>query len=56
MMNMAINAYLGTNDPINGVTGREDGKNVLYISLEMSKEQLEQRVDANIAHTSQRTY
>ena len=54
MMNMAINAYLGSNDPINGVTGRKDGKNVLYISLEMSKEQLEQRVDANIAYIPHR--
>jgi replicative DNA helicase len=54
MMNMAINAYMGTNDPVNGVTGRKDGKNVLYISLEMSKEQLEQRVDANIAHIPHR--
>lgn len=49
MMNMAINAWLGTNSPIDGVCGRGDGKNILYISLEMSKKQLEQRVDANVA-------
>jgi replicative DNA helicase len=49
MMNMAINAWKGSNDPCSGVTGRTDGRNVLYISLEMSKPQLEQRVDANLA-------
>jgi replicative DNA helicase len=49
MMNMAINAWRGSNDPAEGVIGHPDGKNVLYISLEMSKQQLEQRLDANIA-------
>lgn len=54
MMNMAINAYKGSNDPTTGVVSKDDGKNVLYISLEMSKEQLEQRVDANLAHVPHR--
>jgi len=49
MMNMAINAWRGSNDPANGIVGQPDGKNVLYISLEMSKQQLEQRLDANLA-------
>lgn len=49
MMNMAINAWRGSNDPAEGITGHPDGKNVLYISLEMSKQQLEHRLDANIA-------
>jgi replicative DNA helicase len=49
MMNMAINAWRGSNDPAEGVVGHPDGKNVLYISLEMSKQQLEQRLDANLA-------
>ena len=49
MMNMAINAWRGSNDPAEGITGHPDGKNVLYISLEMSKQQLEQRLDANLA-------
>lgn len=50
MMNMAINAWLGSNNPniFNG-NYADDGKNVLYVTLEMSKRQLEQRVDANIA-------
>jgi replicative DNA helicase len=50
MMNMAINAWLGTNDPscFDG-TYQNDGKNVIYVTLEMSKKQLEQRIDANIA-------
>lgn len=49
MMNMAINAWRGSNDPAEGIVGMPDGKNVLYISLEMSKQQLEQRLDANLA-------
>lgn len=49
MMNMAINAWRGSNDPAEGIVGHPDGKNVLYISLEMSKQQLEQRLDANLA-------
>ena len=54
MMNMAINAWLGSNDPVNNITNKKDGKNVLYISLEMSRPQLEQRVDANIAKIEHR--
>jgi replicative DNA helicase len=54
MMNMAINAWLGSNIPSEGITGFNDGKNVLYISLEMSKKQLEQRVDANVANVRHR--
>lgn len=49
MMNMAVNAWLGSNCPADGVQGYDDGKNILFISLEMSKKQLEQRVDANVA-------
>jgi len=49
MLNMAINAWRGSNDPAAGITGHDDGKNVLYVSLEMSKLQMEQRVDANLA-------
>ena len=49
MMNMALNAWKGSNDPTTGNVTSNDGKNVLYISLEMSKKQLEQRVDANLA-------
>jgi len=40
--------------PSEGITGYDDGKNVLYISLEMSKKQLEQRVDANVANVRHR--
>ena len=54
MMNIAVNAWLGSNIPSDGVTGYDDGKNILFISLEMSKEQLEQRVDANIANIRHR--
>lgn len=49
MLNMGINAWRGSNDPAANILGHTDGKNVLYISLEMSKLQLEQRVDANLA-------
>lgn len=49
MMNMAINSWRGTNDPTSGEVTKNNGKNVLYISLEMSKKQLEQRIDANLA-------
>lgn len=50
MMNMGINAWLGSNQPtcFNGEYF-DDGKNVVYVTLEMSKRQLEQRIDANIA-------
>ena len=49
MLNMAINAWLGSNKPLEGITNCDDGKNILFVSLEMSKKQLEQRVDAKIA-------
>jgi replicative DNA helicase len=49
MMNFAVNAWIGSNNPVAGITNRKDGKNILFISLEMSKKQLEQRVDANVA-------
>lgn len=50
MMNMAINAWMGSNtidtDP---AQWRDDGKNVLYVTIEMPKEDVEMRMDANIA-------
>jgi len=49
MLNMAINAWLGSNNPNEGLTNRKDGRNVLYVSLEMTKPQLEKRVDANLS-------
>lgn len=50
MMNYAINAWLGPNKPQDGPENfLEGGKNVVYFTLEMSKRQLEQRIDANIA-------
>lgn len=50
MMNMGINAWLGSNQPsIFDGQYFDDGKNVVYVTLEMSKKQLEQRIDANIA-------
>lgn len=56
MMNMGINAWLGSNDPANfDGTYFGDGKNVVYVTLEMSKRQLEQRVDANIARIRHRS-
>tara|TARA_B100000700_G_scaffold328803_1_gene447890 strand:- start:1033 stop:2400 length:1368 start_codon:yes stop_codon:yes gene_type:complete len=54
MMNMAVNAWLGGNVPSEGVVGAGDGKNILFVSLEMSKSQLEQRVDANVANVRHR--
>jgi replicative DNA helicase len=54
MLNMAINAWLGSNRPADGIVNETDGKNVLFISLEMSKSQLEQRVDANVANIRHR--
>tara|TARA_Y100000114_G_scaffold157053_1_gene186783 strand:+ start:2143 stop:3510 length:1368 start_codon:yes stop_codon:yes gene_type:complete len=54
MMNMAINAWRGTNDPSTGLKTSDDGKNILYVSLEMSKKQLEQRLDANVSRTPHR--
>jgi replicative DNA helicase len=55
MMNMAINAWLGSNNPgLFDGSYFEDGKNVVYVTLEMSKKQLEQRIDANIANIRHR--
>lgn len=56
MMNMAINAWLGSNIP-SDFDGKYcgDGKNVIYFTLEMSKPQLEQRVDANVARIRHRS-
>lgn len=54
MMNMAVNAWLGSNVPSEGVVGAKDGKNILFISLEMSKKQLEQRIDANVGKVRHR--
>jgi replicative DNA helicase len=51
MMNMAINAWLGGNIAYDeDATFMANGKNVLYFTLEMSKKQLEQRIDANVAN------
>jgi replicative DNA helicase len=49
MLNMAINAWRGSNSPSDGVVNQKNGKNVVYVSLEMTKPQLEKRVDANMA-------
>ena len=49
MLNIAINAWLGTNDPLSGQVTKTDGANILYFTLEMSREQTEQRMDACIA-------
>jgi replicative DNA helicase len=49
MLNMAVNAWLGTNNPLSGYPTKTDGANVLYFTLEMSKAQTEQRVDACVA-------
>jgi len=54
MLNMAVNAWLGSNRPAEGIVNETDGKNILFISLEMSKPQLEQRVDANVANIRHR--
>lgn len=48
MMNIGINAWLGTTDPLSDYMCK-DGKNVLFFSLEMNKEQIENRLDANLA-------
>jgi replicative DNA helicase len=51
MMNYAINAWLGPNKPGDLYNEMlEGGKNVVYFTLEMSKRQLEQRIDANMAN------
>ncbi len=50
MLNMGINAWLGKNSVFDDIKNmNETGKNVAYITLEMSKKQLEQRIDACIA-------
>jgi replicative DNA helicase len=50
MMNMAINAWLGSNSPADfDGSYANDGKNIVYFTLEMSKAQLEQRIDACMA-------
>jgi replicative DNA helicase len=50
MMNMAINAWMGDNIAYDlNVPLKSNGKNVLYFTLEMSKQQLEQRIDANVS-------
>lgn len=49
MLNIALNTWLGSNDPLSDMPIRNDGKNVIFFSLEMSKEQLEDRIDSNIA-------
>jgi len=54
MLNMAVNAWLGSNKPWKGVTNFDDGKNILFVSLEMSKAQLENRVDAIVANIKHR--
>lgn len=55
MMNMAINAWLGSNNPFDLDAPRKDnGRNVVYFTLEMSKQQLEQRMDANMAQIRHR--
>jgi replicative DNA helicase len=54
MQCMAINAWLGSNVPSEGITGHKDGKDILMITLEMSKKQYEARVDANTAKVRHR--
>jgi len=50
MLNIAINSWLGSNKPHDPLAPiKKDGKNVLYVSLEMSKDQLEGRLDACVA-------
>lgn len=48
MMNMAINSWLGKNKVGQNID-ESSGANVVFFSLEMSKDQLEQRIDANLA-------
>lgn len=50
MMNYAVNAWLGSNVPSDPSKWKFDnGVNVLYFTLEMSKSQMEQRIDACMA-------
>lgn len=53
MMNMAINAWKGNSD-VQNLKFDKNAKNVLYISLEMTKSQLEKRIDANLANVRHR--
>lgn len=48
MHNIAVNAYLGNNNPLITIPENADdsGKNILYFSLEMPKESQERRIDA----------
>lgn len=51
MMNIAINAWLGSNNPLDPEAPIvDDGKDIIFFSLEMSKTQLEQRLDSNLAN------
>jgi len=55
MMNYAINSWLGSNKPWDkSKQGFTNGKNVVYFTLEMTKKQLEQRMDANAADIRQK--
>jgi len=49
MMNMAINAYLGRQNPMEMPTESIKGHNVLFFTLEMPKDSLERRIDACIS-------
>jgi len=52
MMNMAINAWLGKQDPLIPMLPTEQyvrGKNILFFTLEMPKDGLERRIDARLA-------
>ena len=52
MMNMAINAYLGKQNPMELAPAPEScmrGHNVLFFTLEMPKDSLERRIDSCIA-------
>lgn len=50
MMNYAINAWKGSNDPLDpSLQNFKDGKNIIFFSLEMSKKQMEQRIDSSLA-------
>ena len=48
--NIAINAYLGKNDPFDSSKKLDDsGSNILFFSLEMPKETIERRIDACVS-------
>ena len=47
LQNIAVNAYLGKNDPLAPAESWDDsGSNILYFSLEMPKDTMERRIDA----------